>query len=38
MILDTSFVIDFLRGDDGAGEAMNDIGVTYVSSVTVMEL
>jgi len=38
MILDSSFVIDYLRGDEGAGDAMENVGVAYVSSVTVMEL
>jgi len=38
MILDTSFMIDYLRGDEGAGDAMENVGVAYLSSVTVMEL
>ncbi len=41
MILDTSFLIDVLRGEDTVEEAVQTVderGMAHVSSVTVMEL
>lgn len=37
-MLDTSFVIDLIRGKEGIEDALEGSSVEYVSSVTVMEL
>lgn len=41
MILDSTFLVDVLRGDDGVEELVEDLdagGPTFVTAVTVMEL
>ncbi len=38
MLLDTTFLVDFVRGEEGVEPLLEELDVAYVSTVSVMEL